>query len=327
MRGSTSAGAGEAGPRGRSGALDRERKLTETSASQSGLFTFQQAVGCGFPPATIHDRTVSGAWEQWAYQVYGRAGLPRTWRRRLLALVLAAGPGAAAARNSAAVLWDLPTGRRHPLEVVVPYDRCVRIATDGSVPHRSRTLVPEDILVINGIPATVVDRTIIDLAGERTVEQLSEMMAHAIRRGQTDAEGLTVRQDRAGRVRGAGRYRRARARLDPETDRSRAVREVRLVRALVDEGLPRPVIGYREVDPSGTVIAEIDVAYVPQKVAIEVDGYIWHSSPWQKRYDSDRQNRLVLRGWTVLRFTSEDIDQRLGWVVRQVAEALATAQP
>lgn len=99
------------------------------------------------------------------------------------------------------------------------------------------------------------------------------------------------------------------------------------MRALVDEGLPRPVIGYREVDASGMVIAEIDVAYVPQKVAIEVDGYIWHSSPWQKRHDSDRQNRLVLRGWTVLRFTSEDIDQRLGWVVRQVAEALAIAQP
>lgn len=303
--------------------IHRNRQLTQATRSQSGLFTFDQARRCGFPEATIHARVASGAWERWLFQVYGRAGLPRTWRRRLLAAVMAAGRGAAAASNSAAVLWDLPTARRHPLEVVVPYARCVRLDEPSVVVHRSRTLVAEDIIVLGSVPTTVVDRTIIELSGQRTVDQLSEMMAHAVRRGQVSAQDLADRERRAGPVRGIRRFRRARARLDPDTARSRAKREIKLARALVAAGLPRPAIAYRVVDASGQTIAELDLAYVPEQIAIEVDGYIWHSSPWQKRYDTSRQNRLVLRGWRVLRFTSEDIDQRLRWAVREVARALA----
>lgn len=301
----------------------RNRQLTRLTRSQSGLFTFDQALRCGFPAATIHARTASGAWERWLFQVYGRAGLPRTWRRRLLAAVMAAGRGAAAARNSAAVLWDLPTARQDPLEVVVHYTRCVRLDEPSIVVHRSRTLVAEDVVILGSVPTTVLDRTIVELSGQRTVDQLSEMMAHAVRRGEVSAQDLADRERRAGPVRGIRRFRRARARLHPDTARSRAKREIQLTRALVAAGLPRPTVAHRVVDESGQAIAEIDLAYVPERIAIEVDGYVWHSSPWQKRYDTVRQNRLVLHGWRVVRFTSEDIDQRLRWVVREVSRALA----
>lgn len=302
---------------------DRNRQLTAIALEQLGLFTLEQAIRSGFARSTIQDRVAAGGWERWLPAVYGRSGLPRTWRRRLLGGVLAAGPGAAAARESAAVVWHLPTARRWPIHIVVPYDRCVRFEHPRVRLHRSRTLVPEDVVTVRSVPTTVVDRTIAEVAGSRRVPQIAEMMAHAIRDGLVDDATLAERARLTGPIRGIGRFREARGRLDPQTVRSRAKREITLARAVAAAGLPRPVVGYELVDEGERLVAEIDLAFVAQRVAVEVDGFRWHSTPLQKRYDDSRQNRLILRGWRILRFSSQDVDERLDWAIRQIAEALS----
>lgn len=59
-----------------------------------------------------------------------------------------------------------------------------------------------DIVMVGSVPATVADRTIVDLCGERTVDVLSEMMAIGIRRDLTSLASLEEREVRAGRLRG-----------------------------------------------------------------------------------------------------------------------------
>ena len=51
----------------------------------------------------------------------------------------------------------------------------------------------------------------------------------------------------------------------------------------------------------------IDIAFPGLKIAIEIDGFEFHRS--REAFDSDRekQNLLVLDGWTVLRFTSNTL--------------------
>ena len=53
-------------------------------------------------------------------------------------------------------------------------------------------------------------------------------------------------------------------------------------------------------------MARIDVAFREQRIAIEVDGFAYHSDRARFQRDRSRQNLLVGLGWTVLRFTWDD---------------------
>jgi very-short-patch-repair endonuclease len=50
----------------------------------------------------------------------------------------------------------------------------------------------------------------------------------------------------------------------------------------------------------------LDLAYPKKMIAIEADGFEFHSSLVDFLRDRARQNALVALGWRVLRFTSAD---------------------
>lgn len=66
----------------------------------------------------------------------------------------------------------------------------------------------------------------------------------------------------------------------------------------------------------------LDFAFVVRRIAIEVDGWAWHSDVARFRHDRQRQNALVLAGWTVLRFTWHDLTQRPATVIAEIRAAL-----
>jgi very-short-patch-repair endonuclease len=69
------------------------------------------------------------------------------------------------------------------------------------------------------------------------------------------------------------------------------------------------------------VVGRFDFAYPDAKLIIETDGYRWHSGnqAWQR--DRRRDNDLNRLGWTVLRFTAEDMKSPCD-VVRQIRSVL-----
>jgi hypothetical protein len=71
----------------------------------------------------------------------------------------------------------------------------------------------------------------------------------------------------------------------------------------------------------------LDFAYPALKLAIEVDGYIWHFSPEHTRRDNARRNALTLQGWQILVYTWREITQEPARVAREIAEAYRNAQP
>jgi very-short-patch-repair endonuclease len=77
--------------------------------------------------------------------------------------------------------------------------------------------------------------------------------------------------------------------------------EVRLVRVIRRHRLPQPLSQYPiELGHRRWVL---DFAYPDKRLAIETDGYRWHSS--RERFETDRTkgNALTLDGWRVLRLT------------------------
>ncbi len=68
---------------------------------------------------------------------------------------------------------------------------------------------------------------------------------------------------------------------------------------------------------------QLDVAFPDVKVAIEVDGWAFHSSPDKFEGDRARQNQIVLLGWTVLRFTWLDLTTTPERVIAEVQRAIS----
>ena len=66
----------------------------------------------------------------------------------------------------------------------------------------------------------------------------------------------------------------------------------------------------------------IDIAFKPEKVAIEVDGLKDHTSIKGYRRDRVKDVLLVRLNWSVLRFTPGQIRDELPWVLESIEEVL-----
>ena len=66
----------------------------------------------------------------------------------------------------------------------------------------------------------------------------------------------------------------------------------------------------------------IDVAFPRALLAIEVDGLAHHSDRLAFQRDRRRQNDLVAAGWTILRFTWDDLVHRPHDVIARIVAAL-----
>ena len=63
------------------------------------------------------------------------------------------------------------------------------------------------------------------------------------------------------------------------------------------------MVDQRELLLPGGDCYYLDVAFKRERVAVEVDGWAYHSTSSAFENDRARQNALVVDGWLVLRFT------------------------
>jgi very-short-patch-repair endonuclease len=102
-------------------------------------------------------------------------------------------------------------------------------------------------------------------------------------------------------------------------DRADSAAERLLISLLRDSGLT----GWERGLPFERWI--IDVAFPEARLAIEVDGWAWHTDVDRFRADRRKGNALVRGGWQVLRFTWHDLTNRPAHVVLEIRSALLAA--
>jgi very-short-patch-repair endonuclease len=112
-------------------------------------------------------------------------------------------------------------------------------------------------------------------------------------------------------------------RMDPALEPAESDLETLLVQVLRDHGVELPVRQH-PVCIDGRNF-RIDVCYPDRRIAIESDGFTDHGQRSMFESDRERQNLLVLGGWTVLRFTWRQICRRPAWVAEQVEGCLHLA--
>lgn len=273
---------------------------------QLGVITRSQAIGL----------LGLGATERWLSDgrlvleqpgTYRLLGSPRTWPLRLNAAVLSS--GGVASHRSAAELWGL-IDPAEVVEVAIPAGRRSRLRPPAVV-HRIRDLRPGLAVFRAGILVTDPQRTLVDLGLTSPRWEVSRALTTAISSKLLTIQDVVALRDalaRPGRN-GTGVLRQVLADRLPTIEGEESHLEARLVDLLAQGTIPRPVLQH-EVWDAGRFVARLDAAYPDVLLAVEADGFRFHSSPEALQRDHRRQNQLVALGWTVLRFTSHDVRRR-----------------
>jgi len=287
------------------------------AAAQHGVVTYDQLILSGIPNTTIERWAVTNRLVRQHHATFAVAGSPDTFERRCWAAVLGAGCEAAVSHVTAAYVWGLIEDEP-PVHIVVPRGSTpglrgvvVHQTRDPFVVHQRRGIpVTSPLRVMVDLGALVPDRVVEDALDQGLVDRLFTLSA---------VEWQLVEVARKGR-RGVGPLRRV---LDGRAlgrNRPDGLLEPRFARLCLQNDLPSPVfqhwIGRHRVD----------FAYPDLMIAIEVDGYWAHGSLEAFQRDRERQNELVLAGWTVLRFTWTDLVKRPREVAQMVADAIGRAQ-
>ena len=119
-----------------------DQLIARLAERQHGVFTFDQALACGFTPDAVQYRVATGRWVRIHHGVYRLSGTAPTFEQRTMARVLTCGPGAVAFRRTAGALFGVEGIAPSVVEVAVSDPRKVKLA------HRLRTLQRTDLTVI-----------------------------------------------------------------------------------------------------------------------------------------------------------------------------------
>lgn len=285
---------------------------------QLGLVARRQLLERGVPEPTVDAAARRRHLLPAARGVYRLPGAPDTPESRLLARVLAAGPGAVLSHGSAAWLWDLhPMPERH--HVSVPRGR--RPRSTGMTVHESSDLHLAIPGALRGLPVTGVGRTILDCAGDPTID--IELLVDAARRvhriSRTLLPATIVAHTRSGRP-GIHRLADLLA-LDemPHSDFERLV-----CRWLTDLGIRGWRLHHRIVVPVRGPL-EIDIAWPDLRVAFELEGADHRDRSTVHDDDTERQNWLQIARWHIVRTTYKRWVRHTSAVLAELEATLALA--
>jgi hypothetical protein len=279
--------------------------LISIAKPQFGAFSREQAKDAGHSARTIGYRVDSGRWEHLHTGVYALAGTHPSWERDQIAACLWS-KGASAGR-AAGYLHRLPGCDDPPIEVVTthhhrPMPRC------GVTVHYTTWLPAEQVGRIQNIPATSIERTLLDLCGQMAPRQAAIALDNALHRGLTTLGGidhclyLTARRGRNGcRILRNLMHERVGLEEAPNTPLETVIFEM-----IAGSTLPIPDAQVPVVDESGIVVARPDFMYRKEKLIIEGHSRLWHWGMRAESRDLERHNKLCALGYRVLYLTWAD---------------------
>jgi very-short-patch-repair endonuclease len=288
---------------------------TEIARCQAGLIARGQLLSCGVPARTVDNWVATGRLLGARFRgVYRVAGSPETADRPAWAAVL--GTDSPLSYLSAARWWELPVPDDGWLHIT-RFDRR-RIAWPPGVRVHRVALEPAATTRRRGLLVTTRDETMLDCLGWLPLGQARVLADRANQQGWLSPAAI------AGRLDGQpGRWgnRQLRQVLKDWGDRAAAESERRLHRLLRGAAISGWVANLTVV--LGGRRFEIDVAFPELRLAIEVDGYAYHSGDERFQRDRTKQNALIAAGWRILRFTWADLTERPDYVLAAIGQLLA----
>ncbi|HET9162651.1 MAG TPA: type IV toxin-antitoxin system AbiEi family antitoxin domain-containing protein [Solirubrobacterales bacterium] len=299
----------------------KDARVAAVATRQKGVIDLEQLRDAGVSPRAASRRAARGSAHRLYRGVYAVGHEAIGEEGRLLAAVMACGPGAMLSHLSAAALWRLRKPMPEVVDVLVPCETGRKI--DGLRARRCRYPHLDEITELSGIPCTTPARTLVDCAGVVGRRPLRRMIEQAAVLRLLEVNAVDLALARAKRRRG---IRTLMALLAPwrTEDGSlpllRSLLESRLLPALIEVGLPRPRCNTRMV--VGGEPVEIDMLWEDRCVVVEADGEETHGTSAAFHADRRRDQLLVAAGYRIVHVTWRHLEDELSATVGRVAQVL-----
>ena len=307
----------------RADSIERERRLLALAECQRGALALHQLRALDLSASSVRRRVARGRLHRVHRGVYvlGRPDLPI--EGRWMAAVLACGEGALLSHRSAAALHGLLRGGGASIEVTVAGRR--GLSRPGLRVHRPECLCDGDRAMVRGIPTTSVPRTLFDnaqAASPRVLERACDQ-AEVLR-----VLDMNAMRELLARREGQPGVRQLRGVLEMGhvgEDIARRDLEERFLRLCRRSDLPSPEVNV-SMNLGGEEL-EVDFLWRNQRVVVEVDGFATHGTRQAFQRDRRRDQTLRLAGWSVVRFTWDDVTKEPRHVMEVVRATLAWHDP
>ncbi len=293
--------------------------ITELAEGQHGVIAAAQLYSLGLSETQVRTRARNGLLHRIHHGVYavGRRSLPT--RGHWMAALLACRGDALLSHQSAAELWGIrrPTlGRKlaPPIEVTVVSQGSR--SRPGIRVHRCRALPVAERATHDRIPVTSPDRTILDLAWRLPRRQLERAVDEAERLRLCDEKDLRLIVKAHKGERGCGAVRRLLDEHAVGSTRTRNDFEEAFLSLCRRHRLPQPEVNVPLLD------YVVDFLWREAGLVVEVDGRATHGTRRAFQADRDRDGRLAVAGYRVLRFTWWDVTRRPAVVADRVRRML-----
>lgn len=220
--------------------------------------------------------------------------------------------------RAAYVLWGLDGIDTRLVEITVPYEH-------GPIPKaviRHRTRRPIRGVTLQGLPATSVERTLLDTAAQLPSPVLAKGVDSALRLGLTEPLALakTISEQGGPGVRGVRKLERVVMELD-RTGPTGSPAELELLTWIRKSDMPDPVLQWEPPVPSGRRY-RIDFGWPNIMKGVEVDGLDAHSAADRLERDLQRQNELFEAGIELRRFTGRQVRREPELVIDEIRRFL-----
>ena len=272
--------------------LERSGRVDEVIAAlaeaQHGVVSRTQLLAAGITERQIDWRLRVGRLHRVFRGVYAVGHRALSGEGTWMAAVLAAGKDGVLSHWSSATLWRMRSGRGPRSHVTSPRKR----RNSRAITFHHAHLLEDEVTEEQGIPVTTPARTLLDLAPLLPSPVLARMVESAPGRGASVAQLL----DRYPRKAGVPKLRTIVATPRPMT---RSDLEATVFEAIANADLPGPAVN------ANVEGYEVDFLWREHGVIAELDSYVTHGSRAAFERDRQRDRKLAVAGWRVVRITDE----------------------
>lgn len=264
-------------------------------------FRIRDAEVLGLTRREVREATEEGLLLRVARGIYRRSDTTDSVTARARVVACAVAAHHVAVDRTAAWLHEVEMLTLDEQVLLPPIESCAlrgcRPSRRPELDGRTRDLLPEDIVVIDGVRATTPLRTALDLGCNlRRREAFAAMCLLARRHGFT-AQELVRELPRFRRRRGVVQLRALAPLVDPRVE---SHREAWTLLEILGAGLPHPELQWW-IEIDGIPTYRLDFAYLAARVCVEYDGFDHHlRTTEQREYDETRRRWLRDNGWTVI---------------------------
>ena len=243
-----------------------------------------------------------------------------TERGRIMAATLACRRGTAASHRSSSMLFELRLPGRRWIDVTTPGQRGHK--RRGIRIHDGLTLTEADVILIDNIPCTSLARTFLDIAEDGRRRDVERALDRAEQQQILDMRAIDDVLGRSDGRRGAKLLRTVLAEHRVGSTLTRNELEEAFLAIARAIGRPPHATNVWIPFPEGSG-AEADFLWREQRLIAETDGRDPHTIRSSFTKDRRRDQRLMLLGWRVVRFTWQQIEHEPAYVAATLRGLLA----